>query len=190
MHTANEHIPSKKRERKGGHCGLKIIKKPLLVHEYNAQMLGVGKSDQIFGRYNVLRKCVQWWKTLFFHSVDIACANSFILFQEHRKDNPGIPELWRGTSYDEVAFREELIQQIFEHNEVAQGHAPFFPHLSPLDPVRHQPKRMEKRRNCKICYGKTKTQNRTNVFCSTCNVYLCFLPSRDCFAEWHSLQGR
>ncbi|XP_072145227.1 piggyBac transposable element-derived protein 4-like [Dermacentor andersoni] len=189
IHTANEHVPAKRREKRGRQWALRVIRKPLLVHEYNAGMLGVDKSDQIISTYNVLRKCVRWWKTLFFHCVDIACVNSFILFQQHRKENPAVGELSRSTYYDQLAFREELIEQIFGYDEVAEGHAPFSPPFSPLDPIRHQPKRMKKRRNCKICYQKTKTQNRTNVMCSTCEIYLCFLPSRDCFTEWHSRQG-
>lgn len=147
MHTANQHVPAKRRERRGSQWALKVIKKPLLVHEYNAGMLGVDKSDQIIGTYNVLRKCVRWWKTLFFHCVDIACVNSFILFQEHRKNNPEVPELSRSIYFDQLAFREELIHQIFDYDEVAQGHAPISPPFAPLDPLRHQPKRMDKRRN-------------------------------------------
>lgn len=190
MHTANKHVAAKRREKRGGQWVVNTINKPLLVHEYNTGMLGVDKSDQIIATYNVLRKCVRWWKTLFFHAVDIVCVNSFILFQEHQKENLNVEELFRNRNFDQLAFREELIQQIFQYDEVSQGHAPFSPPFSPLDPVRHQPKRMEKRRNCKLCYEKTKTQNRTNVFCSTCKIYLCFLPSRDCFAEWHSRRSQ
>lgn len=186
MHTANEHVSAQRREKRGDKWTLRTIKKPLLVHEYNAGMLGVDKSDQIIGTYNVLRKCVRWWKTLFFHCVDIACVNSFILFQEHRKENPDVPELSRSAYFDQLAFREELIQQIFEYDGAAQSGTPFSPHV----PACHQPKRMERRRNCKLCYRKTKSQSRTNVFCATCEIYLCFLPSRDCFSEWHSLRNR
>ena len=32
----------------------------------------------------MLRKCLRWWKTLFFHLIDIAVVNSFILFREHQ----------------------------------------------------------------------------------------------------------
>ena len=32
-------------------------------------------------KYNLLRKCVRWWKTLFFHMVDMGIVNGFILFQ-------------------------------------------------------------------------------------------------------------
>lgn len=169
MHRANKHVPAKRREKRGGQWALKVITKPLLVHDYNAGMLGVDKSNQIIGTYKVLRKCLHCWKTVF-SLCGHRMQNSFILFHEHRKENAGVPEQSRSTYFDQLAFRE-LIQQIFEYDEVFQVHT----HFSPLDP-RHQPKIMEKRRNCKLCYEKTKAQNRTNIFCSTCNVYLCFLP--------------
>lgn len=33
------------------------------------------------GSYDVLQKCVRWLKTLFFHCIDIACINTYVLFQ-------------------------------------------------------------------------------------------------------------
>lgn len=50
-------------------------------------MLGVDKLDQLIAAYNVLMKCVRWWKTLFFHCIDIAVVNSLIIFQEHRQQH-------------------------------------------------------------------------------------------------------
>ena len=41
-------------------------------------------SDQILATNNVLRKCMRWWKNLFFHLSDIAVVNRFILFKEHQ----------------------------------------------------------------------------------------------------------
>ena len=49
-------------------------------------MNAVDRSDQILATHNVLRKCVKWWKTLFFHLIDMTIVNSFILFQEHRRN--------------------------------------------------------------------------------------------------------
>lgn len=112
IHTVNEHVFAKRRQKVGNKWTEKTIKKPLLVHDYNAGMLGVDKSDQIIGTYNVLRKCVRWWKTFFFHSIDIACVNSFILFQEHHKQHPDIPELNLSARFDQLSFREMLLKEI------------------------------------------------------------------------------
>ena len=43
-------------------------------------MGGVDKSDQYLSYHNTLRRTVRYWKTLFYHAVDIAVVNSFILY--------------------------------------------------------------------------------------------------------------
>lgn len=182
IHTANKFVPATRRQKTGDRWTLITIKRPLLVQDYNAGMLGVDKSDQIIGTYNVLRKCVRWWKTLFFHCVDIACVNSFILYQGHRKENPGVPELAQNARFDQLAFREQLIQQILDYNDIEQDRAPY----PSLEPIRHQPQKMEKSKNCKLCYRKKKVEQKTYNKCSTCEVPLCFTSSRNCFSEWHS----
>lgn len=85
--------------------------------KYNAGMLGVDKSDQLIGSYNVLMKSLRWWKTLFFHCIDIAVVNSFIMFSEHRRQHPEVPELSRSLHFDQLAFRLELIDQLLGYDE-------------------------------------------------------------------------
>ncbi|XP_072143614.1 piggyBac transposable element-derived protein 4-like [Dermacentor andersoni] len=186
IHTANEHVPAKRRTKVGNKWSERTIRKPLLVHEYNAGMLGVDKSDQIIGTYNVLRKCVRWWKTLFFHCIDIACVNSFILFQEHRKGHPDIAELRLSARFDQLSFREMLIKQILNLDDDQPASISYLP----PDWVRHKPEKVDNRRNCKQCYEKTKKEVKTNVFCSTCEAHLCFTTTRNCFADWHMRHGR
>jgi len=75
-------------------------------------MNGVDKSDQYLSKYNSLRKCVRWWKTLFFHLVDIAIVNGFILFQSHRRLNKDNPALERPKTYALLDFREAVCRQL------------------------------------------------------------------------------
>ena len=56
-------------------------------------MNGVHRSDQALAKNNVLQKSRKWWKTLFFHMIDIAIVNGHILFQSHRASNPTVKEL-------------------------------------------------------------------------------------------------
>ena len=53
--------------------------------KYNASMRGVDRSDQLINKYKSLRKTNEWWKTVFFHLIDICRMNSYILFMEFRK---------------------------------------------------------------------------------------------------------
>ncbi|XP_070395202.1 piggyBac transposable element-derived protein 4-like [Dermacentor albipictus] len=124
VHTANDTVTAKRRERRQNSWTQISITKPLLIHDYNAGMLGVDKSDQMIGYYNVLMRSVRWWKTLFFHCIDIACVNSFVLFQAHRTLHPEIPELARTAGFDHLAFREELIRQLLNLDGAKQAHTP------------------------------------------------------------------
>ena len=85
------------------------VKQPMSIHKYNAFMNGVDKSDQILNTNNVLRKCVRWWKTLFFQMIDITLVNGYILFQYHRKNNPDNELLKRPQRYCLQNFREEVV---------------------------------------------------------------------------------
>ena len=53
---------------------------PVIVKVYNQYMGGVEKSDQYLGYHNMLRKMVRYWKMLFYHMIDVAEVNSFIIY--------------------------------------------------------------------------------------------------------------
>lgn len=53
---------------------------PIAVAKYNISMGGVDKSDQLLSYHNVLRRTVRYWKTLFYHGIDVAVVNSFVLY--------------------------------------------------------------------------------------------------------------
>ena len=48
-------------------------------------------------------------KLCFFHLIDIAVVNSFILFQAHRA---GRPEIERPAGYSQCDFRDEIVREI------------------------------------------------------------------------------
>ena len=72
-----------------------IVHQPELVQDYNSYMGGVDKSDLLIGNYNTLWPTVKYWKTLFYHFLDIARVNSYILMQDWRAKHLDIPELQR-----------------------------------------------------------------------------------------------
>ena len=75
-------------------------------------MGGVDKSDQLIGNYNTLRPTVKYWKTLFYHFLDIARVNSYILMQDWRAKHLDIPELQRKGRYNQLSFTIELIREL------------------------------------------------------------------------------
>lgn len=190
-HTANKFVLTKRRKKVGNKWTEIPVRKPELIDEYNVGMLGVDKSDQLIGSYNVLMKSVRWWKTLFFHCIDIAVVNSFILFDAHRQEHPEAPELSRTTRFDQFAFRLELIEELLGFDESHPGEPnvrPLFPPHDAPQGLQHKPQKMERYRNCKLCYEERKVEQKTNVFCETCAANLCFTATRNCFARWHDSQ--
>ena len=46
---------------------------------------GSSSSNQFLAYHNVLRKTVRYWKTLFYHMIDIAAVNAFINPHTHAR---------------------------------------------------------------------------------------------------------
>lgn len=73
-------VSRKKVARKTGAVETFQILRPIIIEQYNSYMGGVDKSDQLISYHNVLRKTLRYWKTLFYHTIDIAAVNAFILY--------------------------------------------------------------------------------------------------------------
>ena len=84
-------------------------------------------SDQLINKYNILMKTNKWWKTLFFHLIDIAVVNSFILYKLWLKQNPHlVTKVFPGigdpdefiqnidTRYRQRDFRKDFINQLMD----------------------------------------------------------------------------
>ena len=74
---------------------------PLPIFHYSKHMGGVDRSDQPIHYYNVLRQTRKYWKTLFFHFIDIAVVNSYILHTE---------KVWNPLTH--YKFREMLVRSL------------------------------------------------------------------------------
>ena len=75
------------RNQKVGNAWRKVnVRQPKTIDQYNNYMNAVDRSDQMLGKNGALGKCMMWWKT-FFHMVDIAVDNSYMLFQPHRTEH-------------------------------------------------------------------------------------------------------
>lgn len=130
-------------------------------------------SDALISFYTVLHKTRRWYRSFFYHFVDIAVVNAFILHQQMAKMKNQKP-------LTQKAFREALVA------ELAGTGPPSAPaQIRPIPSTdSHLPKYISGdssigRRKCKMCTFKTP------VKCATCDVPLCFVPKRDCFTSWH-----
>lgn len=141
-------------------------------------MGGVDISDALIGYYSVLRKTRKWYRSLFFHFVDIAVVNAFIIHQQ-------LAAMQSKRAKNQREFREALVQELADWMPPPDAPvAPAPPDApAPHHPAGHTPKHIKPsskvRRRCRMCHQKTP------VICSVCDLPLCFVPKRDCFSRWH-----
>lgn len=150
---------------------------PAVVKNYNTFMGGVDKSDQLISYHRVIRQTKRYWKTLFYHFVEIAVTNSFVLQK--------LVLLKHGQkTCTESYFRDQLVHQVIQQYGVQSPS----PSTSLIIGYRtlHGSKAFEysQRSRCAVC--KVKTTRR----CPDCpfTPALCQTATKDCHSIWHSEQ--
>nr|XP_055068370.1 piggyBac transposable element-derived protein 4-like [Misgurnus anguillicaudatus] len=175
FHSANGDCKVQRRIKTGaGEWMVQNIPIPTAVVDYNKNMGGVDLSDALIGYYSVLKKTRKWYRALFYHFVDIAVVNAFIIHQQMALVRKQKPKTQR-------EFREALVLEQADWND------PSGPDPVPTAPPGHQchrPKFItetsdDSRRRCRVCHQKTL------VICQAFNAHLCFQATRDCFNPWH-----
>lgn len=101
IHTANIAETKNNVNRQTG----QPILKPTTIIDYIKKMGGVDLSDQVVQYYDVLRKCVKWWKKLFFHLFNLMVVNSYMLYRKYGEE---------GRKKTHLEFRVSLINALFE----------------------------------------------------------------------------
>lgn len=159
-----------------------IIKKPIVVIDYNDTMGGVDRMDQRIHDYAITRKRgKKYYKKIFFHLLDVCIFNSFILYQKN------------GGKRDNLDYRMCLVERLVEsYNSGMSSSKRGRPSATP-SPLRlterHFPKicpATEKKKNasrmCVVC-SKNKKRKESRYECQDCNVGLCIVP---CFEIFHT----
>ena len=188
--NANDFVSVDRKKKVDGKWETLSVRKPFTIERYNKYMNAVDRSDQLLAKYNLLnRKSVRWWKTLFFHVIDIAVVNSFILLQQHRMKMPTCDVLKRHPRYSLLDFREELIRNTMNFEEYAQPPVYKVFHDPGIYESSHLPVFGEIKRNCRVCYRKEKKELKVYSFCKAAQckgVFLHCTKDKNCFSEWHS----
>lgn len=191
-HSAEGYVFDKRRCKVGNDWRQINVRKPKVIDEYNQYMSGVDKSDQMISTYNVLRKCLRWWKTLFFHCLDISAVNSYVIFRHLQQMYPEVKELRRPAGFSQLEFREELVTQLLNLEEEVVPCAtppPSGSRWESADPdykTSHWPDWTETRINCVVCYKLTHTEVKSYIQCGKCETALCINKTRNCFKTFHS----
>lgn len=141
--------------------------KPTVVIDYNKNMSGVDRSDQMLSYYTTPRKTVRWYLKVFFHFVDICLWNATHLYNQLNR---------KKLSF--IQFREliviEFLQQAQENVKITPG-------------KQHYPKKQDKRKRCRVC-SATKKRTQTFFVCEICkdkDGHMIGLCVDNCFQEYH-----
>lgn len=118
---------------------------------------GVDLSDALTGYYKVLQKTQKWYQSFFYHFVNIAVANAFILHQHMVRAS-------KEKLLTQKAFRETLVLELTGLEPSTA--APQASNVGRLNPKHITDDNTAGRRKCKISHQKTP------VMCATCNQHV------------------
>ena len=186
IHKAFTGDTARRRVKTAGQWTVIDVPIPAPVKDYNQHMGDVDLSDALIGYNSATHKTVKWYRTLFYHFLDIAVVNAHILYQQCQ----------RGSMTQEE-FRQALIEELADQGPASTSQPSTSCITAPPNPaashklhyftegqnVAKRDAGSVGRRLCTLCHKKTP------VGCSTCDVPLCFVANRDCFNEWHTQNG-
>ncbi|XP_068572703.1 piggyBac transposable element-derived protein 4-like [Cebidichthys violaceus] len=161
----------------------KSIPVPDTILDYNRNMGGVDLSDALIGFYSVRHKTMKWYKTFFYHFMDISVVNSYLLYKEllTLRHDPT-----QTKPFTHKAFREQLAMEMLEFADSLVDHPPRPP--ATCMPMMYDSTASRVRRHCKRCNDAGLLRVKTSVYCRKCDVPLCFTANKNCFQLWHDGQ--
>ena len=158
-----------------------IAIKPQIVMDYNHHMSYVDKGDRMAYSYSISRRTFKWTKKLFFHLLDLAILNSYILHSS-----------CRGKKMSHRDFQYTLVRNMLAHAgpewRVPRplGRPPNVEsHVASLEVCssKHWSIPSETQMRCRMCKARGVTQ-KVSVKCHKCEVGLCV--KKICFEYYHT----
>jgi len=158
--------------------------KPTIVADYNRHMGHVDNTDRMANNYTASRRTWKWTKKLFFHLLDLAIVNSYILLSS-----------CGGKKISHRDFRLTLIREILARSgyeprpSMPVGRpAQTFTNIGRLDTRhnKHWPARNPTQRRCRVCSARGMTRS-VKFNCFKCDVEL--YVDRNFFADYHTKES-
>ena len=151
------------------------------------------KADQLLSYYPFSHRTVKWWKRAFFHLLDVALVNSYIMYTEST-------QIGRKLTYEQfrVEVAKGLLLQVgiseggLEGSEIDLPHCVVTTIAEPLRLTgRHFPERLApcssgrpRQCVCVVCSNKKGRRKVTSIYqCKICKLCMCITP---CFELYHT----
>ncbi|XP_031333889.1 piggyBac transposable element-derived protein 3-like [Photinus pyralis] len=173
----------------------KDIQCPDIVKEYNRHMGGVDLLDSLLGLYPIKLKSKKWYHRIFYHLIDVAVVNSWLVDRRIKKQlgktEDVVPLLVFKTLAEQLCAQKNIVTKHKRAGRPRSSSPQCLPKRRCLearpssyiqeDRTDHWPSWTTNRERCKrrTCKGKSR------VVCVKCKIHLCFHPNKNCFKEFH-----
>lgn len=138
---------------------------------------------QRFAYYNIGKRSQVWWKKVFFHVLECAMWNSYILYGFVN------PQVKKKKYYQ---FKLDIARELSSHYLNGDIIEP-----SMQDRLDHEnghwPRGSCNERRCVACLKRQEMQGlsresvpKGEIYCTYCNVHLCITEDRNCFMVYHT----
>lgn len=153
--------------------GTKALEKPLMIKDYDKNMGGVDKYDQMLKSYYNERKNKKWSNKLAIYLVNMMLHNSYIVYKHFSNEPKKIKK--------HLGYRKNIIKYLLKNSKEDDRTAKLNAEVKKHEG--HWPKVVasKNRRDCVLCRsnGLRKT---TTVYCVKCSKFLCV---SGCFMNYH-----
>jgi len=182
-------IDTGKRTKEGG-----TKKLPQVVQKYNKFMGGVDRCNLMSSKYAVESKTYKWWKRVFFHMLNIAFTNAYVLYKHTTADKPAMTaRKFRNTLIVDQVKGVDLMQMPSTRirGRRPSDNTPARLNLQLghwLERVPQVGKKALSQKACEVCSTAEKQEKKdgrkpgsrygrlTTYQCEVCKVALCQMP--------------
>lgn len=179
-------------KQEGGHIE---VARPRIVQQYNQFMGGVDLVDMLVELYRIDIRSNKWYTRIIFWCLNVSVVTAWQLYRRHENQrNKRKQEIMPLLQFQsQIAKELTMSTQAQERkrgrpsqdDNVEQKRRCSYevqPQSSTrFDQVGHFPNYSEAKKRCKLCKSGV-----TTVFCTKCEVHLCFVPkSKNCFLDYH-----
>lgn len=157
-------------------------------------MGGVDLMDGLLGRYHIRMKTRKWTNRIFYHLIDVAMVNAYILYHRIQAGRPKIELPIFRTQVAEALSLCGIVPQkrpVGRPSSTSKNERPKAAKRAyhPTDDVRYDQvghwcvfRDRTGKKQCKF----PKCTSETQAFCVKCNLSLCNSANKSCFYDFHN----
>jgi hypothetical protein len=173
------------------------VQRPSIVKIYNESMGGVDLTDRMMSYYRMKARTKKWTIRTIFHFIDLVLVNSWIKYRRDCTELSVPPRQILKFLKFRMEVAEAFIvspqESINSSSDSDDDQAPTHSKKRRTLPIPSAPKHksgakhlpeMVAAKNSMRCRN-TNCSKKTKVKCMYCNVFLCLVPERNCFASFH-----